>query len=198
MFRLLSRLVFRFKILGNENIPKKGPFILACNHISYIDPPFAGCNIRRLVHFMAKKELFKNWFLGRIITITKTHPISRGIFDRGALETAIQVLKSGDGLVIFPEGTRARKGDFLPARPGIGMVAIQAGVMVVPTYIHGTNRLSDSFWGRFKPGIIYGQPIGIDEITAMKQDKESYRRLADNIMSRIKLLKTELLKRTES
>jgi 1-acyl-sn-glycerol-3-phosphate acyltransferase len=194
----VRRLVFRFKIFYNDNIPKEGQFILACNHISLVDPMFTGSNIGRLVHFMAKKELFKNRFLGRIITITKTHPISRGIFDRGTLAIALQVLKSGDGLVIFPEGTRALKGDFLPARPGVGMLAIQAGVMVVPTYIHGSNRLLDSFWGRVKPGIIYGRPIGVDEIAAYKPDKENYREMAGNIMSRIKSLKAEFLKRTES
>ncbi len=195
IFRLLSRLIFRFKIIDSDNVPKEGPFILACNHKALVDPPFVGSNSLRLVHFMAKKELFRNKIFGGIIRRTKAHPISRGIFDRRAVATALEILRTGDGLVIFPEGTRALKTDFLPAKPGIGMVAIQAKTAVIPTYIHGSNRLRDAFWGKLKPGIIYGRPINPEEIGQYQENKEEYRRLAEEIMSRIRELKKEFINR---
>jgi len=94
IIRNLAKLFLRMKIIDKANIPSKGPFILACNHISYFDPPLVGSSFKREVHFMAKKELFRNRYFGRLIAHFNAHPINRNGFDKAAIETVSVVLNS--------------------------------------------------------------------------------------------------------
>ncbi|UCD17981.1 MAG: 1-acyl-sn-glycerol-3-phosphate acyltransferase, partial [Candidatus Zixiibacteriota bacterium] len=98
--------------MHKENIPKDGPFILASNHISLTDPPILGASVSRPVHFMAKKELFKNRAFGALLRRLNAYPVNRRGFDKAAIRTAISLLRSAQGMVIFPEGTRARDDGF--------------------------------------------------------------------------------------
>ena len=191
LVRALARIIFRIKIFQRENIPPKGPFILACNHISYYDPPLVGSFLYQEIHFMAKKELFRNRLFGALISYFHAHPINRRGFDKAAIDMAIDVLKSEGGIIIFPEGTRAKEGVFLPPRPGIGMIAAMSGAPVIPAYIHGSNRLSACLMGKETLGIIYGRAMAGEKIASYAKEKDGYRRLAEDIMNRIKDLKTE-------
>lgn len=193
MIRNLAKLIFRMKIIDKVNIPSKGPFILACNHISYFDPPLVGSSFKREVHFMAKKELFRNRLFGRLIAHFNAHPINRNGFDKSAIETVSGILNSEQGVMIFPEGTRAKKGQFLPPRPGIGMVAINNPAPVIPAYINGADNLWGCFVGRARLGVIFGRPIYQEEMAGYKKDKQGYRQLAEDIMERIRGLKEEYL-----
>jgi 1-acyl-sn-glycerol-3-phosphate acyltransferase len=185
------------KIMGRNNIPSSGGFVLACNHISLADPPLAGSFIFRKVNFLAKKELFRNPIFGWLIKSTHAHPVKRGAIDRNAFETAKKILNKGEGLVVFPEGTRGKEGKFLPARPGIGMIARNCLVPVVPSYINGSNRLWSCFWGKDRLGILFGEPISERTVVSYPDDKNGYRRLAEDIMEKIKELKTEFIKRSK-
>ncbi|UCD95087.1 MAG: 1-acyl-sn-glycerol-3-phosphate acyltransferase [Candidatus Zixiibacteriota bacterium] len=191
--RSISRSLLRMKVINGHFIPKSGSFILACNHISYSDPVLIGSNINRLIHFMAKKELFRNRLFGAIIRATKAHPIRRGM-DRESLGVALEILKSGQGLLIFPEGTRSRDGNFLPAKPGIGMVVVLSGVPVIPAYIHGSDKKGSCLRGKERLALIFGKPLGSDEISVYGDGKEAYRRLSADIMARIAKLKEEFIK----
>ncbi len=191
LVRFTAVVFFRLKVMGRENIPPHGAFIMAPNHISYVDPPLAGSSQKREVHFMAKKSLFRNKLFGYIISATNAHPISRGAVDRKSFETAANILKKGDGLVVFPEGTRSKTDDFLPPRPGIGMIARKSLCPICPTYINGTNRLWDCFIGRDRLGINYGRTITADELEQFEDNKDGYRLLAENVMERIRELKKE-------
>ena len=179
------------KAFGTDHIPRRGPFILACNHISYFDPPLVGSMFSRPLHFMAKKELFGNRFFGWILKSVNAFPVSRRGVDRAAITRASEILAGGGGLLIFPEGTRAREGRFLKARPGIGMIAAESGVPVIPCYVQGLNRPGDCFWGRLKAGVICGQPLEVAGGQNFDDGGEGYRALADEIMNRIKELKKE-------
>nr|MBN2278341.1 1-acyl-sn-glycerol-3-phosphate acyltransferase [candidate division Zixibacteria bacterium] len=195
VIRSVAVVVFRIRIMDNRNIPAEGPFILACNHISYYDPPLVGASSPRLVHFMAKKELFRNRLFGWLISATKAHPINRRGFDRKAIEITTGILKSGQGLTIFPEGTRSQSDSFLSPHPGVGLLARRNMVPVVPVYINGANRLKECFLGRNRLGTIFGRPIGTDKIAEFSDDREGYRNLAVYIMERIGELKKEFLDR---
>ena len=138
LVRSIAQIILRIKVFDLENIPLEGSFIVASNHISLSDPPLVSTAIKRPVHFMAKKELFSIPVLGFIIRNLNAHPIHRG-FDRRAIDEAVDILSRGEGLLIFPEGTRALHGEFLPARPGIGIVAIKTQARIIPTYIQGAN-----------------------------------------------------------
>lgn len=147
---------------------------------------------------MAKRELFNNRLFGWLLTNVNVYPINRRGFDRRAINTAIGILKSGHGVLVFPEGTRAKQGNFLPVRSGIAMVAAKSRAPVVPIYINGTNRAFACFLGREKAGVIFGRPFDSDDIASYDDDKEGYRKLAEAIMDRIGRLKKEFLVRTET
>ena len=192
---IASRLIFRMKVHHKENIPKEGAFILASNHISLADPQFVGSTVKREIHFLAKKELFKNKIFGSILRMVNTHPVNRTGFDKQVIETAVEVLHAGEPIIMFPEGTRGRKGKFLPARPGIGKIAKAAEAQVVPAYVSGTDKLSACFWGKEKLNLFIGTPLTVDEIKDFSDDKDGYRNLADEIMNRIKELKANYIGR---
>ena len=190
---IIGRLIFRIKIRGRENIPRKGGFILASNHISYYDPPLVGSFITRELYFFAKKELFKNRLFGAIIKTTNSLPVNRQGVDRQAIRLAVDAVKRGFGLTMFPEGTRSRTDKFLSPKPGIGMIASRAGCPIAVAYIHGSNRLKDCFWGRDRLSITYGETLPAAWVNSFPQTKEGYHELAAAVMERISRLKAEVI-----
>jgi 1-acyl-sn-glycerol-3-phosphate acyltransferase len=193
--RLITWLVFRIKIRGQEHIPKTGGFILASNHRSWYDPPMVGGWATRQMYFFAKQELFKNRFFGWLITQTNAFPVRRGTIDRAALEMCRTIVNRGDGLVFFPEGTRAIDREFLDPKPGIGLLATELQCPIVPCYLHGSNKLKDVFWGRDKLSIRYGEPITPEWIATVPKDKVGYQITAEEVMRRIRGLRDEDLPR---
>jgi len=191
-FAVWARIVFRVKFTGRENVPKRGPVLLASNHISYYDPPLVGCLLNRQLAYFAKKELFRNPVIGAILRKVNSLPVARGVVDRDALAAATFALRSGLGLVLFPEGTRSRTGEFLRPKAGVGLIARQVECPVVPVYVHGSNRLTDCFRGREKLRVAYGKPLSVDWIRSQPPGKEGYRKIAAEIMNRIGRLKQVL------
>jgi 1-acyl-sn-glycerol-3-phosphate acyltransferase len=189
----VTRVFFRIKIVNGHNIPSDGAFILASNHISLADPPILGGATRRPVHFMAKKELFENPLFGRLLRNISAFPVDRSGPDRAAMKEALSLLKAGQPVAMFPEGTRGRDGEFLKAQAGVGMIARKSEVPIVPVYMTGSNRLRDCFWGREKLCVIYGKAIDSETVQAYDTGKEGYLRLSEDIMSRIKSIKREHL-----
>lgn len=190
---IIGRLFFRIKIRGRENIPRQGGFILASNHISYFDPPLVGSFITRELYFFAKKELFKNRLFGAIIRATNSLPVNRQGVDRQAIRLAVDAIKRGFGLTMFPEGTRSRTDKFLSPKPGIGMIASRAGCPIAVAYIHGSNRLKDCFWGRDRLSITYGETFPADWVNSFPPTKAGYHELAAAVMERISRLQEEVI-----
>ncbi|MEW6050465.1 MAG: lysophospholipid acyltransferase family protein [Candidatus Zixiibacteriota bacterium] len=183
--RIISKLVFRIKVTGQEHFPKSGGFILATNHISWYDPPLVGSWAPRQVYFFAKQELFRNKLFGAIIRRTNALPVKRGTVDRAALELSEEVIRSGYGLTIFPEGTRSKRDGFLDPKPGVGLLAMRAKCPIVPGYVYGSNRLKDCLLGRIRLQIVYGEPFAADWAASFSDGKESYQRISEAIMGRI-------------
>lgn len=181
--RFLSKVIFRIRVTGRENVPKAGGFILATNHKSYFDPLFLGSWAPRELYYFAKRELWKNKIFGSIITRTNALPVKRGAIDRQAIEDSLNVLKSGYGLVIFPEGTRSLSDDFLEPKPGVGLIAAKARCPVIPAYIKGTNQLKQCFLGSQKLEIRFGRPF--EHIWPDKPQKEDYSHFSVKMMSAI-------------
>lgn len=188
--RFLSWILCRPRISGRENIPREGGFILASNHISYYDPPLVGCWQPRELYFFAKKELFRNKLFGALISAVNSLPVSRGAVDRQALKAAIEVIRAGYGLTMFPEGTRSKTDHFLKPKPGIGIMATRAECPIVPCYIHGTNKLRDCIRGREKMSISYGEPLTAEWIKSLGDSKDAYLTIAQTVMARITDLKS--------
>jgi 1-acyl-sn-glycerol-3-phosphate acyltransferase len=136
-----------WKVSGVEKVPPQGGLIVAANHISFWDPPLIACACPRELHFLAKEELFATWGLGGLIRGVNAIPIRRGVADLAGLKRAVEVLQRGGALLMFPEGSRMRDGQLHPARPGVGLLAHQADVSIVPCYISGSNR-PGQWWRR--------------------------------------------------
>jgi 1-acyl-sn-glycerol-3-phosphate acyltransferase len=162
------KLVFRLRATGAENVPSSGGLVLAANHLSNFDPwplaiPFFP---RRFLRFMAKAELF--WFpLGQLIRAGGAFEVRRGEGDEEAIATAVALVRGGHAVVMFPEGTRRRKGlrkkHVARWRTGAARIALEAEVPLVPAGISGTERLA-----RLGPlRVAYGAPIELADLTGL-------------------------------
>lgn len=142
VLRPVAHLLFPMKVEGVENIPDVGGFILCCNHLSMIDPVYLAVSIKnRRIRFMAKAEVFSTKVLGPIATAVGAFPVDRGHSDLNAVRTSLKILSEGDPLGIFPQGTRSKGNVRTPMLGGVSMIALRAGVPVIPAYIHGPYRL---------------------------------------------------------
>ncbi len=186
--RVLCGLFFGYRSVDAGRVPPDGPIILAGNHQSYLDPPLIGSGIRRSCHFFAKRELFSVPILGALIKRTHAIPVRRGVYDPASLSRVSEVLAGGGALVMFPEGTRDNGVEFLPPKPGIGMIARQNRVPIVPAYLRDSNKLWRALRRR-SMRVYYGDPIPLEEIDRFPDTKEGYRSLAGYVMEHIGRLK---------
>jgi 1-acyl-sn-glycerol-3-phosphate acyltransferase len=151
----LFRVLTGIKIKGK--VPKKGAYIIACNHVSFLDPPIVGICAGREIHFLAKIGLFEtSKMFARLIRAYNAIPIS-GV---QGLRTAIKLLRKGEAVVIFPEGTRSRKGHMLPFNPGVSYLALHLRVPVIPVFITNSNKRFAALMLRLNTlRITFGEPI---------------------------------------
>ncbi len=161
----ILRTLFRLHTAGVEHVPNEGGLVLAANHNSNFDPWPLGVPLfpRRFLRFMGKSELF--WFpLGAFIGSAGAFPVRRGQSDLEAIQTAVELCREGHAVVMFPEGTRRKKGLAkkyeAKAHTGAARIALEADVPLVPAAIKGTDRLA-----RFAPlSVVYGPPIPLDDL----------------------------------
>ena len=141
----LARLLFRARVEGVEHMPRTGPFIVASNHCSNLDPPIlgwaTGYQIDRVVHFMAKAEMRRWPIVGWMASQTGVYFVRRGEADRAAQRFSLEALAAGRPIAIFVEGTRSRDGRLTAGRPGAALLAIRSGAPIVPVAIAGTQRI---------------------------------------------------------
>lgn len=189
IFIAIFRYVFRCKVVGSDNIPKQGGVIIAANHLSLWDPPLAATFVPRYVHFMAKEELFKIPVFGYVIRKLRSFPVRRGASDRAAIRAAITLLNDGHCLGLFPEGTRSKTGAIRKAESGLALIALKAGVPVVPTAVIGTNKIMSKSDFLPKLEVRYGKPI---QFVSDQTDKVALQEFSQKIMDEIeKMMKDE-------
>lgn len=168
-FPWLFSLWLRWEVFGRENIPADGPVVIACNHLSLLDPPVLGAAATRQVHFMAKSELFRPSWFGAIIRKLGAFPVRRGAMDRDAIKTGLTILKEKKVLAVFPEGTRSKTGELGRAGGGAFMMAVKMKAKIVPAYIYGTDLKRHPGWPKVR--VIFGKPMEYDP--AMGTGRES-------------------------
>ncbi|MFH1857672.1 MAG: lysophospholipid acyltransferase family protein [Candidatus Omnitrophota bacterium] len=135
---IVCKLLFRVELTGREHIPKEGGLLVVCNHISYLDPVTFGGAFPRPLYFLTKSEFYRHRFFGWLLRKLHTIPIHLDRYDKQGMQRAIEILREGKALVVYPEGARSRDGKLHPGRAGAGFLAIQAGVPVLPVYLRGT------------------------------------------------------------
>jgi glycerol-3-phosphate dehydrogenase (NAD(P)+) len=159
------RVYFRLERIGSDHLPQTGPLLLAANHRSFLDPFVIGALARRPVYYVAKRELFERRWQAWVLNSLGAFPIDRGASDQDAMATARAILRRGDCVVIFPEGTRVRSGTLGSPRRGIGRLALESGVHVIPVAVIGTEEVRRGW--RIRPRkvrIRCGSPLGFPTV----------------------------------
>ncbi len=181
---LTCKLLYRVTYIGRENVPKKGKLIIAANHISGWDPVFVGSAMVRVIHAMAKEEIFHNWFVKAVVTGLNAFPVSRGSGDRRAFEYALGLLERDKVLGIFPEGTRSK--DYRPgrAKSGIALIAAATGADIVPVAIWSGGKPVRAFRTHvvveFGP-VIHNGELGLTDGKKASELRSATRKIMDRI-----------------
>lgn len=176
----IYRLIFWYSVDGLENIPKDRGVIFCSNHISNIDPVLWIIVIRKRLCFMAKKELFNNKLLGWFLQKVDVFGIDRGKRDIGAIKKAIRIVKNGDILGLYPEGTRSKDGIPGKAKTGAAYIAHICKCDVVPAAIKCKGKLRP--FKRVRMTV--GEPISCEELKN-SASKDDLQKTADHIMDKV-------------
>ena len=186
------RLFHRFQIEGLENVPEEGAFLLASNHLSFLDPPALGCRLPRNLHYFARDSLFKGP-LGMLIRALNSIPVNRSQLDLATLRRVLKVLKEGHPLLVFPEGTRSEDGNLGEGKKGVGMLAAKAQVPVLPARIFGSYEIMGK--GKLVPRIgrklrlRYGTLLKFSELDPGGKGGERYEKISQSVMDAIGKIK---------
>ena len=190
--KFVGQALFDLRVYGQENIIEHGPALLAMNHQSFLDPPFAGISCKREVFYLARKTLFDIPVAGPIIRRLNVIGVDRDGSDVAALKAVIRVLRSGGCTVVFPEGTRTRDGNLQPARAGAGFIIAKTLAPVVPMRIFGAYEAfpRDSKFPRCSPvTVVVGKPMRFTAADVAGDPRIVFQRLSEQVMKKIAALK---------
>lgn len=172
------------EVRGADNWPHRGPAVLASNHASNFDPLLVGITFRGQIRWMAKSELMQAPLLGWLLDRVGTFAVRRGESDREAIRMARQLLREGWVVGMFPEGTRQRNGELGEAQAGVGLLALEPGVPVIPVRVRGHEHIiSGGRLHRAKITVSIGEPVDL-EISGMSRGRaahEASRRIMEAI-----------------
>lgn len=172
------KIVYRFDVIGKENIPKDGQVIICGNHRTFLDPPLIEVTCGRYARFLAKEELANNKFFALLGWVFEAILVKRDSKDVMALKESLKTLKDGNCLALFPEGTRNGLAKGEKAKDGAAFFATRSGALVVPCGIKGGEK------GNKKVIITYGKPLDFSQYKGLK-DKEILEKVTDEIMNSI-------------
>ena len=188
------RLVSGWDVRGRGHVPKSGGVIIASNHISFWDPPLIGAATPRELHYLTRDDLFASPVVGWLIRSMNAIPIRRGVADLAGIAKAVDHLKEGAALLMFPEGGRMQGGGLHPARPGVGMMAVHAHVPIVPCCIRGSDQRR-GWWTRggrvrlwFGPARTWQELAGAG--SDFQHGRALYQRVSEAVMREIAILRT--------
>jgi 1-acyl-sn-glycerol-3-phosphate acyltransferase len=197
LFRLIYATYFRWRVYNPENVPPRGPVILASNHASFIDPPLVGSALHRPVNYLARESLFRFPILGAILRSWNAVPVDREGGGAAGLRAILDRLLNGGVILLFPEGTRTKDGELQTARSGIGLTVIKSDAPVVPVRVFGTFEAfsrNHKFPRPHPIAVKYGKLIDFSALRAEAKTcskprlKQIYQQVADRIMSEIAAL----------
>lgn len=178
---------YRMEIRGLEHVPRVGAVVLACNHVSNIDPVFLGVACQRQVHFMAKSELWKFTPLGWVVDGLGAFPVRRGEADRDAVRSAVELLDQQAVVGIFPEGRRQLEGTLGGFQTGVALLSLRPGVTTIPVVMRGTNHVVQNRRLAFpRVAVTFGPPV--PTLAAAGARAERHREFADQLKTALQAL----------
>ena len=191
-FRALFKVVFtalnRIEGIGCENVPETGGVIIAANHVSYLDPLVVGVALKRRATYMAMEKLFSLPLIGAFVKAFSL-PVRTGRPQTSTIKEAVNRLKQGELIVIFPEGGRSADGSIMDPKRGVGVIAGISRAPVIPTLVTGTEKslpVGAKFMRPAKIKVVFGRPI---EIKREETDRQFHERICRNIMEELRKLK---------
>jgi 1-acyl-sn-glycerol-3-phosphate acyltransferase len=196
-FRVMFAVYFRWRVFNAERVPQTGGVILASNHASFLDPPLVGSGLRRGINYLARESLFRFPGMGALLRSWNAVPVDRDGGGAKGLKTILERLLAGNGIILFPEGTRTKDGNLLPARSGIGLTVVKSAAPVVPVRVFGTFEAFGrhrKFPRPYRVAVKYGRPMNFEALRAEAKTcdkarlKEIYQQVADEIMAAIATL----------
>ncbi len=177
----VSRLVWRVRVEGAQNVPAVGPLIVACNHVSLLDPPILGAYCPRPLRYMAKRELFTIPLFGPLIRAVGAYSVDREGSALGAVKRSIEILRSGEAIGIFPEGGRNPSGE-ARAREGVALLASLGKAPVIPAAIVGSSRALRLHAMK----VVFGPPLRLDG--GRKATRDELAKFTATVMGEIRAL----------
>lgn len=179
IFWLISVFMYRIKINGKENIPKEGAVLICPNHVHALDSAVIIAHSKRKINVLAKAELFTGFIRKWFANLFGIYPIKQDAADIDAIKTSLRVLKNGEPLMIFPEGTRNGLAKGSPLKNGPIILAIKSGTPVIPVGIKGNFK----FWSKIVINI--GKPIDYSQYKDRMKDKEFISNLTKQLMDEV-------------
>ena len=200
LYRALKRVIppianpyFHVQVEGLENVPESRPAILACNHLSFIDSIVVPMNVPRPVYYLGKADYWDSWRTRWFFEGTGVVPVSRtgGAKSEASLATGVRILRGGELLGIYPEGTRSPDGRLYRGKTGPARMALEAEVEIVPCAVIGTDRAMPT--GVYRPRrqpitVRYGQPLDLSRYYDRREDPLTLRSATDERMYEIMML----------
>jgi 1-acyl-sn-glycerol-3-phosphate acyltransferase len=178
-------------VVGLENVPRRGPVILASNHVNLLDPPLLAVLLPRRIVYMGKIELWKTPIIGPLYTLAGFIPVRRFEGDVAALRKAEKTLQQNQVLGMFPEGTRSRKPGLGRGQPGTAIIALRSGAPIVPVAVSGTEGVGvpRSFFRITRVRVVFGKPFELPK--SRRLSTELVEQCTERIMKEIAVLLPE-------
>lgn len=188
IFRELALGLFDYRVVGAEKLQFSGPAIVACNHVSFLDPPLVGIAFDEMVYSFARKTLFDHPLAGMILRSWQVIAVDREKPDAASLKSTIRLLRDGKKVVMFPEGTRSYDGVPRAAEAGVGLFIAKSKAPVLPVRLFGTHEAFPRGAKALRPAkitLVVGDLWQPDLKSYQESGKELYQTLADDVMRRI-------------
>lgn len=188
IFRPIIKLIYRLEIIGQNNVPKSGRVILCPNHTSLADPLLLATSVNRQIFFMGKAELFRNKIFASFFRALGAFPVNRGKGDKTSISSSKNILRKGNILGLFLEGTRSKTDDFLKPKTGAALIAFDTYTKIIPVCICGAKGFKVK---AFRKNLVsIGEPLSLNDLGIKEGTGKEFRDASRLIMDKIRELKT--------
>ncbi len=187
-FRAGGSAFFNLTVVNRDKLVHGGGVMIAANHESFLDPPFIGISFDSSITYLARKTLFKGFFKW-LYTQWDAVPVDQERPDMTSLKQIVKRLRSGETVLLFPEGARTLDGKLGPAQPGVGLIAVKSQATIQPVRIFGAREALPRGSGKMKMSqvtVVIGDAFSLSaEELKQYKGKEGYQALSDRIMGEV-------------